>query len=149
MAVSVAAMAAPTTLRQSADGYRIELEIGPPEPFYPAQQAASDNRKSGSLASDEAGAVALNGQSHPDHSLVVSVFDEKTGNPVVDADVGLYLQALGGDGQPGALRSVPVAKMRPARDGFPRYGNNVRLDSTRYRISATVNGMDLTFFTDA
>jgi hypothetical protein len=151
LAVVTPAMAGTIDISQTAGGYRIQLKILPFEPIYTAQQAVAGDIKSGLLVVGGARPIAVNGRSHPNRRLVVSVVDEKTGRPDVDADVGLFLQPCDHYGTPTTeLTSVPIVKTQEigAGAGSTQYGNDVDLVSGRYRISVTANGMALTFFTN-
>jgi hypothetical protein len=54
--------------------YRIELELLPPEPFYSAKRVAAAEAKSGMLVLGGAQPVQPEALSHPNHHLVVHVF---------------------------------------------------------------------------
>ena len=128
----------------------LDLEVLPPQALYTADQIASDHVKSGMLIMGGAKPLAADAPSPPNYNLSVRVFDEKTGKPVTDANVGLYREPFDRHGElTGNFRSIPVVKMQAIGEGAASigYGNNVRLNARRYRISTTLNGMDLTFFT--
>lgn len=146
---AMAAAAGAVDLSQDAGGYRVELKLLPATPFYTAQQVASGHITAGMQRVGGAEPVAMDAPSHPNHDLSLSVVDDKTGRTVTDADVGLYMERFDPQGNLiGTLTSVPVVEMQAVGGGAAstRYGNNARLDPGRYRIDATVKGMDLVFF---
>jgi hypothetical protein len=146
---------------QTAGPYRIELEVLPPEPFYTAKQVAADGAKSGMLILGGAEPVQPDDPSHPNHHLVVHVFQKTTGKPLQDAKVALAVQPLDSNGQPtGKVIEVPVVRMQMISTGATggmsgmagmgamamgnpattHYGNNLTLPAGDYRVEATANG---------
>jgi hypothetical protein len=133
---------------ETAGPYRIELELLPPEPFYSAKQVAAGEGKSGMLIVSGAEPVQPDASSHPDHHLVVHVFQKTTDQAVTNAKVRLTVQALDAKGQPtGKVRKVPVVRMQMIGKGAAttHYGNNVSLPSGDYRVEAIANGHPASF----
>lgn len=135
---------------QNAGGYRVELELLPLQPIYTRKQVESDHINSGMvIVGAEPTGFAATPKSN--HHVIVRVLDEKTGSPVTDAKVDLYVQPFNSEGELTTdLSSIPVVKMETLGPGpsSTHYGNNLLLSSGRYRFSVVVNGMDLTFFMD-
>jgi hypothetical protein len=141
---------------QIAGPYRIELELLAPEPFYSAKQVAAGETKSGMLILGGAEPVQPDASSHPNHHLVVHVFQKGTGKAITKAKVALTVQALDSKGQPtGKVMEVPVVRMQMISTGgmggmagmgamgsaeTTHYGNNVTLLPGDYRVEAVANG---------
>jgi hypothetical protein len=133
---------------ETAGPYRIELELLPPEPFYSAKQVATGEGKSGMLILGGAKPVQPDAPSHPNHHLVVHVFQRTTGTAITNAKVRLTVQALDSKGQPtGKVQTVPVVRMQMISMGgmgggaaTTHYGNNVSLSPGDYRVEAIANG---------
>lgn len=142
MSVAVPALAKKIDQSKNAGPYRVELVVLPPEPFYTAKQVAAGEGKSGMLIVSGAEPVEPDAPSHPDHHLIVHVFQKKTGEVVTDAKVRLAVQPLNSKGEPtGKVEEVPVVVMRMIGMGTAstHYGNNVSLPSGEYRVNATIN----------
>jgi hypothetical protein len=135
---------------KTAGPYRIELEVLPPEPFYSAKQVAAHESKTGMLILGGAKPVQPDAASHPDHHLVVHVFQKTTNKALTDAKVHLTVQPLDSKGQPtGKAMKVPVVRMQmTGMSGMggmgaaetTHYGNNVSLPPGNYRVEAIANG---------
>jgi len=135
--------------------YRFELGVLSPEPFYTAKQVAAGEAKSGMLILGGAEPVQPDASSHPNHHLVVHVFDKATNKTVTSAKVRLSYQALDSQGKPtGTVQEVPVVRMQMisssgmsgmAGDSTTHFGNNVTLSPGDYRVLATANGHRATF----
>jgi hypothetical protein len=145
---------------KTAGPYRVELELLPPEPFYSAKQVAAGEGKAGMLILGGAEPVQPDAASHPNHHLVVHVFDKSTNKAVTDANVTLSFQALDSQGKPtGTAQDVPVVKMQMISaqaggmagmsamggESTTHYGNNVNLPPGDYRVVATANGHKASF----
>lgn len=146
--VAAPAMAKALERTKTAGNYRIELQVLPPEPFYTAQQVSSSGVKSGMLIMRGAKPVAPGAPAHPNHHLIVHVFNRKTGHAITDATVTLSVQRVNDHGSPiGAATEVPVVVMEVIGKGpaSTHYGNNVRLSPGHYRVTATVNGVAVPF----
>ena len=92
--------------------------------------------------------VAPDAASHPNHHLVVHVFDAKTGKAITDAMVSMNFQRLDDKGRPnGAVVDVPVVVMQAIGKGpqSTHYGNNVAMPNGTYSIAVTVNGKKTEF----
>jgi hypothetical protein len=122
--------------------YRIELHVLPAEPFYTADEVAAKHVTTGMVIQGGAVPVKPDTDVHPNHHLVVHVFDRKTGQAITDAKVGLSFEALGRGNKPaGASAEVPVVIMQAIGMGpkSTHYGNNVVMPAGSYRVTATVN----------
>ena len=128
---------------KTAGPYRVELQVLPPEPFYSAKQVAAGESKSGMLILGGAEPVQPDAPSHPDHHLIVHVFQKTTGKAMTDAKVRLTVQPLDSKGQPtGKVQKVPVVRMQMIGMGpeMTHYGNNMTLPPGDYRVEALANG---------
>lgn len=133
---------------ETAGPYRIELEVLAPEPFYSAKQVAAGKIKSGMLTLGGAEPVQPDAPSHPNHHLVVHVFEKTTNKVITNAKVRLTVQALDSRGQPtGKVQKVPVVRMQMVGGGpeMTHYGNNVSLPPGDYRVEAIANGHAASF----
>jgi hypothetical protein len=145
LAVVAGAVAAPATdlMRTKTVGsYRIELHVLPAEPFFSKADVAAKNVKDGMEIEGGAAPVAPDADSHPNHHLVVHVFDAKTGKVIADATVTMNFVALDAKGKPGGTAvEVPVVVMQAIGKGPPstHYGNNVTMPPGRYDVAVTVN----------
>jgi hypothetical protein len=161
MFVAATCFAKDISQTKTAGPYRLELEVLPPEPFYSAKQVASGEGKSGMLILGGAEPVQPDAPTHPNHHLVVHVFDNKTNKALTNANVRLSFQTLDSQGKPtGTLQEVPVVKMEMISTGgmggmggmsgmrgnaTTHYGNNVSLPPGDYRVLATANGHRASF----
>ena len=92
--------------------------------------------------------VMLDAASHPNHHLIVHVFDKKTGQALTDATVTMKFASMNGKGGPaGAPVDVPVVVMQAIGKGpsSTHYGNNVTMPAGRYQVTVTVNGKTTVF----
>lgn len=92
--------------------------------------------------------VMLDAASHPNHHLIVHVFDKKTGKALTDAAVTMKFTSLNGKGTPAAAPvEVPVVVMQAIGKGpsSTHYGNNVTMPAGRYQVTVTVNGKTAVF----
>jgi hypothetical protein len=86
--------------------------------------------------------------SHPNHHLVVHVFDKKTRQAVTDATVAMSFASLDSKGKPLAQPiEVPVVVMQAIGKGpsSTHYGNNVTMPTGRYKVTVTVYGQMAVF----
>ena len=146
IAGAVAAQAADTMQTKTAGTYRVELHVLPAEPFFSKADVAAKNVKEGMEIEGGATPVAPDAASHPNHHLVVHVFDKKTGKAVTDATVTMNFIAL--KGKPGgAPNEVAVVVMQAVGKGpaSTHYGNNVTMPPGRYSVAVTVNGEKAVF----
>ena len=130
------------------DGLRVELHVLPAEPFFTADEVAASHVKEGMLIMGGARPVAPDAATHPNHHLVVHVFDAKTGKAITNATVGMNFQRLDDKGRPNvAAVDVPVVVMQAIGKGpqSTHYGNNVVMPNGTYSITVTVNGKKTEF----
>ncbi len=152
MAVGMAAMA-PAHARnveqsKTVGPYRVELQILPPEPFYTRAVANSQHPADGMLFIGGAVPVQPDSAAHPNHHLIVQVFDRKTGTAVTNARVTLMYEELGDRGRPvGMAVTVPVATMQAIGRGpkSTHYGNNVVIGPGTFRVVVVVDGLQTAF----
>jgi hypothetical protein len=143
-AIALAAPAAAKDVMQTktVGAYRVELHVLPAEPFYTADEVAAKHPTMGMVIQGGAAPVKPDADSHPNHHLVVHVFDRKTGQAITDAKVSLSFEPLGRGNEPaGASVDVPVVNMQAIGQGpkSTHYGNNVVMPAGSYRVTATVN----------
>jgi hypothetical protein len=148
MALAIPAAAKDVMKTKTAGTYRIELHVLPAEPFYTADEVAAKHPTMGMLIEGGAAPVKPDADTHPNHHLVVHVFDRKTGQAVTDAKVSLSFEPLGRGNKPaGASVDVPVVNMQAIGQGpkSTHYGNNVVMPAGSYRVTATVNDQKAIF----
>ncbi len=136
------------TNSKTVGSYRIELHVLSAEPFYTAEEAKKKHVTMGMLIEGGAAPVQPDAALHPNHHLVVHVFDEKTGHAVTGANVSLNFTPVGADGKSsGDSIKVPVVIMQAIGMGaeFTHYGNNVMMNPGSYNVLASVNGQTATF----
>lgn len=137
-----------TAMTQTAGAYKVELHVLPPEPFHTKAEVDAGKATMGMLIVSGAEAVQPGSAAHPNHHLIVHVFDTATGKPVTDADVSMTYQSVGADGKPaGTLHHVPVVNMQVIGKGAAstHYGNNVSMPSGTCHVVVTVNGQTAEF----
>ena len=142
MALAAPAAAKDVMKTKTAGAYRVELHVLPAEPFYTADEVAAKHVTMGMVIEGGAAPVKPDADTHPNHHLVVHVFDRKTGQAITDAKVSLSFEPLGGGKKPaGASVEVPVVIMQAIGQGpkSTHYGNNVVMPAGAYRVTATVN----------
>jgi len=86
--------------------------------------------------------------SHPNHHLVVHVYDKASGKAATNATVAIGYTPLEKDGHAaGPAVPVPVVVMEAMGKGpeSTHYGNNVTLPPGAYRVDVTVNGAKTSF----
>jgi hypothetical protein len=130
------------------DGLRVELHVLPAEPFFTADEVAVSNVKEGMLIMGGAKPIAPDVASHPNHHLVVHVYDAKTGKAIPNAKVSMNFQLLDEKGKPnGAVVDVPIVVMQAIGKGpqSTHYGNNVVMSNGTYFIAVMVNGKKTEF----
>lgn len=140
--IDVRANAADVMQTKTAGAYRVELHVLAAEPFFTKQEVADKHVMEGMEIEGGAAPVPPDANSHPNHHLVVHVFDTKTGKVVPDATVTMSFVSLDAKGTPvGAPAGVPVVVMQAVGKGPPstHYGNNVPMPPGRYKITVTVN----------
>jgi hypothetical protein len=131
---------------QIAGPYRVVLGFLPAEPFYTADQVAAQHVTQGMQIVGGAAPVLPDAPSHPNHHLVVHIFDATTGKAVQGATVTMAYALVGASG--GAAVSVPVVEMQAVGMGpqSTHYGNNVTLAPGTYDVIVTINGTNTTTF---
>lgn len=145
---AVAANAADAMQKKTVGAYRVELHVLPAEPFFSKAEVTAKNVKDGMEIEGGAAPVAPDAASHPNHHLVVHVFDKQTGKVVADATVTMSFVALDAKGNPaGAPADVAVVVMQAIGKGSAstHYGNNVTMPAGRYHVAVTVNGQKAIF----
>jgi hypothetical protein len=146
--LSASANAADTMRTKTVGPYRVELHVLPAEPFFSKEDVAAKHVKEGMEIEGGAAPVMLDAASHPNHHLIVHVFDKKTGKALTDATVTMKFSSLNGKGSPaGAPVDVPVVVMQAIGKGrsSTHYGNNVTMPAGRYQVTVTVNGKTTVF----
>jgi len=134
------------TKTKVAGPYKLELQLLPAEPFYTQEQYAKEHPKDGMLVMGGATPVAPDAPSHPNHHLIVHVFDAATGKADTNATVTIrYASASGG------AHELPVVEMQAIGKGpqSTHYGNNLYLPDGNYTVTVTANGNTATFSVDA
>ena len=91
--------------------------------------------------------VMLDAASHPNHHLVVHIFDEKTHKTLTNATVTMKFTLLGEGPSAAPAAEVPVVVMQAIGKGpsSTHYGNNVSMPAGRYNVTVTVNGQPADF----
>jgi hypothetical protein len=144
----VAANAADVMQTKTVGAYRVELHVLPAEPFFSKQDVADKHVKEGMEIEGGAAPVAPDADSHPNHHLIVHVFDKQSGKVVADATVTMSFVALDGKGNPaGTQTEVAVVVMQAIGKGptSTHYGNNVTMAAGHYNVTVTVNGEKAVF----
>ncbi len=145
---AVAANAADVMQTKTVEAYRVELHVLPAEPFFSKADVAAKNVKEGMEIEGGAAPVAPDADSHPNHHLVVHVFDKQTAKVVTDATVTMNFVALDAKGNPaGTAAEVHIVLMQAIGKGpaSTHYGNNVTMPAGRYSVTVTVNGQKAVF----
>ena len=148
LAGAVAANAADVMATKMAGAYRVELHLLPAEPFFSKDDVTNKHVTDGMLIEGGAAPVAPEADTHPNHHLVVHVFDKTTRQAVTDATVTMSFVPLEAKGKPpGAPVEVPVVIMQAIGKGpaSTHYGNNVTMPAGRCDVTVTVNGVKAVF----
>ncbi|HTZ53685.1 MAG TPA: hypothetical protein VMB20_01375 [Candidatus Acidoferrum sp.] len=135
-------MGSGVTMTKVAGPYKLVLQLLPAEPFYTQSQYAKEHPKDGMLIVGGATPVAPDAPSHPNHHLIVHVYDAASGKALTNATVTIsYAQGSG------AAHSLPIVEMQAIGKGpqSTHYGNNVNLPDGTYTITVTANGNTATF----
>lgn len=146
--VGAAAYGADAMHTKTVGTYRVELYVLPAEPFFSKADVAAKNVKEGMEIEGGAAPVAPDADSHPNHHLVVHVFDKKTSQAVTDATVTMGFVSLDAKDKPtGAPNEVPIVVMQAVGKGpaSTHYGNNVTMPPGRYNVTVTVDGTSAVF----
>jgi hypothetical protein len=138
-----------TEITQIAGPYRIVLVVLPAEPFYTQAQVAQTHVKDGMVVVGGAAPVPPDDASHPNHHLVVHLYDRATGKAVRGGHVTMTYAPASADSAAtsGASVKVPIVEMQAIGKGpeSTHYGNNVTLAPGSYRIAVTANGASTSF----
>ncbi|HUA07925.1 MAG TPA: hypothetical protein VMA98_01540 [Candidatus Acidoferrales bacterium] len=129
------------TMTKVSGPYKIELQLLPAEPFYTKAQFDKEHPKDGMLVVGGAAPVRMDDPSHPNHHLIVHVFDKTTGKAITNANVAIRYSSGG------AAHSLPIVEMQAIGKGAQstHYGNNLYLPDGNYTITVTVDGNASTF----
>jgi hypothetical protein len=127
--------------------YGVELHVLPAEPFFSKEDVAAKQVKDGMEIEGGAVPVLIDAATHPNHHLVVHVFDRKTHQALTDATVTMKFAPLGKGDTAGASIEVPVVVMQAIGKGpqSTHYGNNISMPAGSYKVTVTVNGQPADF----
>jgi hypothetical protein len=125
-------------MTQVAGPYRLQLVVLAAEPFFTPQQVAQGHVAEGMVVIGGAAPVPPDAVSHPNHHLVVHVYDRATGKALSGAHVSMTVASAAG----GSPSAVPIVEMQAVGKGVDstHYGNNVTLAPGTYDVTVTVNG---------
>ncbi|MGB6985661.1 MAG: hypothetical protein WBD74_06770 [Candidatus Aquilonibacter sp.] len=140
--VTAMAMDKGVTMTKAAGPYSIELQLLPAEPFYSQAQYQKEHPKDGMLVMGGAAPVSPDAASHPNHHLIVHVYDAASGKAITDATVTIsYSQGTS------PAHSLPIVEMQAIGKGpqSTHYGNNLTLPDGTYTVTVTANGNTATF----
>ena len=135
---------------KSIGPYQVELHVLPAEPFFSRQDVAAKHLTEGMEIEAGASPVMQDAPSHPNHHLIVHVFDKRTRQALADAVVTMNFVPLDRRGRhEGAAVEVPVVVMQAIGKGPPstHYGNNVTMPAGQYQVTVTVDGKKVVFTT--
>lgn len=130
------------------NGLKIELHVMPAEPFFTKQEADAKKVSSGMLILEGNRPLALDDSTHPNHHLVVHVYDSKSGKALTQAKVKISFQPINETGKlSGSATDLPIIKMQAIGKGTQstHYGNNVVMADGSYAILVLINGKLLKF----
>jgi hypothetical protein len=151
-AIAASANAADVMRANTVGPYRVELHVLPAEPFFSKEEVAAKQVKEGMEIEGGAAPVKLDAPSHPNHHLVVHVFDTKSREPITDAMVSMSFASLDRKrGRAGEQIEVPVVIMQAIGKGVSstHYGNNVTMPAGRYKVTVSINGRAAIFHVTA
>jgi hypothetical protein len=151
-AIAAPAQAKAVKITHTAGRYTVELDLLDAEAFgtpMPGMPAMGDGpAKMVMVAKGGADPVPMDAPSHPNHHLVVHVYDATSHEAVADATVTISFTPLDASGKAaGTATEVPVVVMEASGKGAAstHYGNNVTMPAGRYRADVTVNGTKTAF----
>jgi hypothetical protein len=127
---------------------RIELHVLAAEPFFTKAEVATNKIIEGMLIMGGAKPLAPDADVHPNHHLVIHVFNAKTGKAITNAKVEMSFQSLDDKGnQSVSPTKVPIVIMQAIGKGVQstHYGNNVVMPTGPYTVSVVVNREKLNF----
>ncbi|HTV92365.1 MAG TPA: hypothetical protein VMG98_06580 [Verrucomicrobiae bacterium] len=135
-------MGSGVTMTKVAGPYKLVLQLLPAEPFYTQDQYAKEHPKDGMLVVGGATPVAPDAPSHPNHHLIVHVYDAATGKADTNATVTITYASASG-----ASHRLPIVEMQAIGKGpqSTHYGNNLYLPDGNYTVTVTANGNTATF----
>ncbi len=150
------ARAADIKMTNTTGAYRIELNVLNAEPFGAPMNMSGMSGMSGMgqgqgmtmVPKGGAAPVPPDAPSHPNHHLVVHVFDAASGKVVADAAVTISFTPEDASGKDiGPAMQVPVVVMEASGKGpaSTHYGNNVTMPPGAYHVDVTVNGAATSF----
>jgi hypothetical protein len=150
IAIACAAPAQTQNLMKTAtvNGMRVELHVMPSEPFFTADEVTAKHVTVGMLIMEGAEPLAPDAESHPNHHLVVHIFDSKTGHAITNAKVTMSFQPLDSKGKLTSTSIiVPIVIMQAIGKGpeSTHYGNNVVMLAGSYSVMVVVNGKKIGF----
>lgn len=131
---------------KDAGPFRVVLAVLPAEPFLTKAQA--EHGASGMLAVGGAAPVDPTAPSHPNHHLVIHVYDRTDGRVLRGGHVTMSFTRMDQGSMSGAPVIVPVVEMEAAGKGAQstHYGNNVFMRAGAYRVAVSINGSVTTAF---
>jgi hypothetical protein len=127
---------------------RVELQLQAAEPLFSREDLAAKNITKGMEIVRGSAPVMPDAASHPNHLLILHVFNRSTGEAVTNATVTMRVGPVDDNGHGvGAQVDVPVVVMQAIGQGpsSTRFGNNVTLPAGHYQVYATVNGEPAVF----
>jgi hypothetical protein len=142
LAIAFAPSAHAADATKISGSFRVELQVLPAEPFFSKEEVAAKHITEGMEIEGGAAPVMPDAASHPNHHLIVQLFNKGTGQVVTNATVAMKFGPIDDKGRPaGALVDVPVVVMQAIGKGpsSTHYGNNVTMPAGRYRVLVTVN----------
>jgi hypothetical protein len=143
MAMPMPGMAMTT---HDAGPFRVALAVLPAEPFL--TKAEIGHAASGMIAVGGAAPVFPSAPSHPNHHLIVHIYDRATGRALRGGHVAMRFTRLDRGPTAGVTMSVPVVEMQAAGKGpqSTHYGNNVFMGAGMYRVVVSIDGSARTSF---
>jgi hypothetical protein len=117
-ALAASSSAADVMRAKTVGPYRVELHVLPAEPFFSKDQVAANKVDEGMEIEGGAAPVMLDAPSHPNHHLVVHVFDRKSCQAVTDATVTMSFASVRRTRGPAGERiEVPIVIMQAIGKG--------------------------------
>jgi hypothetical protein len=132
----------------TVNGLKVELHVMAAEPFYTKKEMDEKKIAEGMLIIGGAKPVAPESKIHPNHHLVIHVYDSKTSEVIKNAKVKMNYQFLGDTGTKLAKPvEVPVVIMEAIGKGekSTHYGNNVIMKDGNNMVTVIVNGTKIVF----
>ena len=149
VAVTTEAQAKVIKMKHKAGAYEVELNLLNAEPFgAPMPDMPGMSKGIVMVVKGGADPVQMDAPSHPNHHLVVHIYEAASRRVVTDANVTISFTALDASGKPlGPATQVPVVIMEASDKGAAstHYGNNVTMPRGSYRVDVTVNSAKTSF----